>query len=190
MFIFVGSGLLNTIADEGRTIGLGEERLWHPHAAAKFAGSPGMPDRLIAYHLGDAGLYEFYHGPERKVWVDPRLEVMGPDLYESYINLEHRIDRDEPGWERLLATLGSPAILVDNAHQSGIAATLLAHPNWPCVWFDPIASVFAPREVVDRGKIREVDFWCAISSPTRRRNRMDPMRFWRRRRRWRISQRL
>lgn len=158
VLILAASGVINRFADEGRTIGWGEERLWHPHAAAKFAGSPGMPDRLIAFHLGDAGLYEFYHGPKRKPWVDPRLEVMGADLYEAYLELEGRLNRDDPGWERRLVSLGSPAILTDNAHQGGIATTLLAHSSWPCVWFDPIATVFAPRAVVDRGPIREVDF--------------------------------
>ncbi len=51
---------------EGRTISLGEEPFFFPHEAARFAGSPGMPDRCLAFHNGNASVYEYYHGPERQ----------------------------------------------------------------------------------------------------------------------------
>ncbi len=60
---------------EGRTIGLGEEPLFFAHDAARFAGRPEMPVRFLSFHNGHASLFEYYHGPERKVYTDPRLEV-------------------------------------------------------------------------------------------------------------------
>ena len=82
---------------EGRTIGLGEDPLWFPHEAAQFAGQPGMPDRFLSFHNGHASLFEYYHGPERKVYTDPRLEVAGADLFRGYTDLEKRIRKDTAG---------------------------------------------------------------------------------------------
>ena len=67
-------------------IGLGEEPVFFAHAAARFAGEPGMPNRFLSFHNGHASLFEYYHGPERKVYTDPRLEVAGADLFERYID--------------------------------------------------------------------------------------------------------
>ena len=39
----VGSGQFYRLTGEGRTIGWGEEPLWFPHEAAKFAGAPACP---------------------------------------------------------------------------------------------------------------------------------------------------
>src|SRR5208283_6069390 len=50
VFLCVGSGTFYWLTGEGRTIGWGEEPLWFPHEAAKFAGAPGMPDRFLSYH--------------------------------------------------------------------------------------------------------------------------------------------
>ena len=93
---------------EGRVIGLGEEPLWFPHEAAQFAGKPGMPDRFLSFHNGHASLFEYYHGPERKVYTDPRLEVAGADLFKRYIELEQLTQADQPGWEAELDEMGRP----------------------------------------------------------------------------------
>ena len=76
---------------ERRTIGLGEEPLFFPHEAAQFAGRPEMPERFLSFHNGHASLFEYYHGPERKVYTDPRLEVAGAELFERYSDLEKAI---------------------------------------------------------------------------------------------------
>ncbi len=41
LLLVVGSGQFYRMAGEGRVIGLGEEPLWFPHEAAKFAGRTG-----------------------------------------------------------------------------------------------------------------------------------------------------
>ena len=93
VLLWVGSGQFYRMTGEGRTIGLGEEPLWFPHEAARFAGQPEMPERFLSFHNGHASLFEYYHGPERKVYTDPRLEVAGADLFTRYTDLGRRESR-------------------------------------------------------------------------------------------------
>ncbi|MEO6807914.1 MAG: tetratricopeptide repeat protein, partial [Isosphaeraceae bacterium] len=143
----VASGKLYAIAGEGRTVGLGEEPLWFPKDAVAFAGQEGMPTRFVCFHNGHAALYEYLNGSYGKVYTDARLEVMGPELYGRYIDLERQISGDQGGWRQELDALGKPGILVDTVHaeSSPLVATLLLDPGWRCVWFDPIAAVFVPE---------------------------------------------
>ncbi|HWE36043.1 MAG TPA: tetratricopeptide repeat protein [Isosphaeraceae bacterium] len=154
----ISSGAWYAVAGEGRTVGLGEDPLWQPHAAARFAGKEGMPDRAVGFHLGMAALYEFYHGPDRKVFADPRLEVMGPELYEHYNELGRRLGSDAPGWAEELDALGRPALLID--HETGflMEGTLLAGTRWRCVYWDPAASVFLHESSLAAADVVPVDF--------------------------------
>jgi tetratricopeptide (TPR) repeat protein len=160
VFAAVASGQFYTWAGEGRTIGLGEEPLWFPREAVKFAGGPGMPDRLIGFHNGYPALYEYYFAPEKKVHSDARLEVMGPEVYSSYLDLQSRIAKNSGGWAEELDRMGRPAVLIDNVdgRNADMAGTLLHSRRWRCVWFDPIASVFVHDSL---GKVVEahgIDF--------------------------------
>lgn len=155
---WVASGSYYAAAREGRVIGLDEQPLWFPHEAVKFAGMEGMPPRFLSYHIGHASLYDYYHGPGRKVFADARLEVIGPELFERYMTLERRIVDDAPGWSRELDAIGRPVVLADHEMNASVSARLLASADWRCVWFDPIAAVFvhaAHDEIVRR---YQVDF--------------------------------
>ena len=57
-----------------------------------------MPERFLSFHNGHAALFEYYHGPERKVYTDPRLEVAGAELFERYRELEDGDPRGSAGW--------------------------------------------------------------------------------------------
>jgi tetratricopeptide (TPR) repeat protein len=148
VLLWVGSGQFYSQAGEGRTIGWGEEPLWFPHEAVKFAGSAGMPDRFLSYHNAHASVFEYYHSPEREngpgrtVFTDPRLEIAGVELFDQYQKLGDRIATDQPGWEEELDRLGRPSILLDHVDNARIGASLLASRHWKCVWFDPIVAVF------------------------------------------------
>ena len=142
LVLWVGSGQFFRMTGEGRTIGFGEDAFRFPHQAAKFAGKAGMPSRFLSFHNGHAAVFEYYHGPERKVYTDPRLEVAGPDLFLRYNALEKRIKGNEPGWEAELAEMGRPVILSDHLYNYDIGVTLLQSDHWRCVWFDAIAAVF------------------------------------------------
>jgi tetratricopeptide (TPR) repeat protein len=158
LVICVGSGGFFRLTGEGRTVGLGEEPFFFPHEAAKVAGNQGMPDRCLAFHNGNASVYEYYHGPERKVYTDPRLEVAGADLFKRYLELQDRISKDAPGWEAELAEMGRPVILNDHEYNWTIGAVLLTSPHWRCVWFDPIAAVFVHDSYQSASRERTVDF--------------------------------
>ncbi len=158
LLVWILSGSYYALSGEHRTIGLGEEPLWFPHKATQFAGKPGMPERFLAYHNGHASLYEYYHGPQRKVYTDPRLEVAGADLFERYRNLERRILDDHAGWEADLDRMGRPAVLVDHENSSGVGATLLRSSHWRCVWFDSIAAVFVHDSYRPIVEVDTVDF--------------------------------
>ena len=148
LLLWVGAGQFYAQTGEGRTIGWGEEPLWFPHEAAKFAGTAGMPDRFLSYHNAHASVFEYYHSPEREngpgrtVFTDPRLEIAGAELFDEYQKLGKNIAADQPGWEDELNRLGRPSILVDHVDNAGIGASLLASRHWKCVWFDPIVAVF------------------------------------------------
>jgi tetratricopeptide (TPR) repeat protein len=158
LLLCVGTGGFYALAGEGRTIGLGEQPLWFPHEAARFAGKPGMPDRFLSFHNGHASLFEYYHGPGRKVYTDPRLEIAGADLFERYTQLEQHIKLDLPGWETELDQLGRPVILVDHEFNSAVGATLLRSAHWRCVWFDSIAAVFVHDSYRNVVQADAVDF--------------------------------
>lgn len=157
--VFVGSGAFYEWSGEGRTIGLGEEPHWFAHAAIKAAGGPGAPERFVCFHNGHAALYEYAYGPDRKVFADARLEVIGPEVYGRYLALEDSIRENHrtyanpgsvrPGvpsiaWGPELQAMGQPGVLVDLVHQANarLAATMFIQSDWSCIWFDGVAAVF------------------------------------------------
>ncbi len=170
LILWVGSGLFFKMTGEGRVINLGEEPLFFPHEATKFAGEAGMPDRFISFHNGHASLFEYYHGPERKVYTDPRLEVAGPELFTRYMELERRLQKDEPGWDVQLAEMGRPVILTDHEYNATIGATLLQSNHWRCVWFDAIAAVFVHDSYTAVVQAHGVDFAARHFRPDSRPN--------------------
>ena len=158
VFAWVATGGFYSATREGRTIGLGEQPLWYPREAVKFAGREGFPPKFLGFHIGHASLYEYEFAPERKVFADARLEVIGPQLYERYTDLQRRISGDDPSWNRELDSIGRPIVLTDHEGSSGVAASLMASPDWRCVWFDPIAAVFAHVAYGDVVSAHVVDF--------------------------------
>jgi tetratricopeptide (TPR) repeat protein len=122
------------------------------------AGMPGMPDRCLTFHIGHAALYEYSFGPERKVFADARLEVIGPELFEQYTELQKRIARNGAGWATELAQMKQPVVLVDHYGATALGASFLAQGHWRCVWFDPIAAVFLHESYADMAQAYTVDF--------------------------------
>jgi len=145
LFLAVLSGRYYAWLGEGRTLGLGEEPIWFPHEAVRFAGRPDMPERFLSFHDGYAALYDYYNGPKRKVYVDARLEIVGPELYSEYLALQGRLSdltQDPQVWSNQLDELGRPAVLAGHAGNAIVGANLMSSADWRCVWFDPIAAVF------------------------------------------------
>jgi tetratricopeptide (TPR) repeat protein len=167
VLVWVGSGVFYQMAGEKRTIGLGEEPLWFPHEAARFAGRPELPARFLSFHNGHASLFEYYHGPERKVYTDPRLEVAGADLFERYEQLSGRIAKDEPSWRAELDAMGRPVVLVDHEYHGHLGAMLLKSEHWRCVWFDAIAACYVHDSATEAVRRHAVDFAARHFRPDR-----------------------
>lgn len=125
--------------------GLRERPGTFAHEAARFAGQPGMPDRALAFHLGQAGVYVYHNGPGRRVYMDGRLEVPSVSTFRDYLRIEDWLNRADDRWDAALIRLGDPAILIGHQGWFEAEAALLAHPRWRCVYFDAVAAVFLPR---------------------------------------------
>jgi len=158
VLVWVGTGEFYRDAGEGRTIGWGEEPLWFPHEAVKAAGAKELPPRFASFHNGHAALYDYYFGPERKVFSDARLEVIGAELYQQQNRLTNALSRNESGWRSLVSAAGRPVMLADHASNSAVSATLFTANDFTCIHFDAVAAVFAPAESVKGTAIRPFDF--------------------------------
>ncbi len=166
-------GLPGWVAGDGRTFGLGEEPLVFAHEAAELAGADGMPRRAAAFHIGQAAVYAFHNGPDRRVMADPRLEVLGPRRFADTLKISTALALAEPGWESSLRAAGNPLVLID--HGESVAAgpvpahpgaTLLANPGWRCVGFDPVAAVFVTTNQAT--STPTIDFAARLFRPTAR----------------------
>ena len=132
---------------ERRGFGMFASPIAYAHDAARFAGQPGMPEHALVFSLRQAGVYLFHNGPERKVFMDGRLEVPTRATFETYLEVGRLLNTGRPGWDTALRRLGDPLILMDYEANSGAAATLLADPDWRCVFSDPVAAVFLPTRL-------------------------------------------
>jgi hypothetical protein len=139
---------------EPRRFGLREQPLEFVHEAALFAGQPGLPERALVFGLGQTGVYVFHNAPRCKPFMDARLEMPARATFETYVSLiEDWLPANDPRWEKAVADMGHPLILLEHRHNAGAAAVLLTHPGWRCIYFDALASIF-----VARGSAGETDF--------------------------------
>jgi tetratricopeptide (TPR) repeat protein len=113
----------------------------------------------LAYDLGQACLYTFLNAPERKTYMDGRLEM--PDLatFEKYRDIEKWLHDANPRWESALQSLGNPLVLLTHLQNFRGESILLTHPNWRCVYFDALAAIFVPHSNSDQMFVSpDVDF--------------------------------
>jgi hypothetical protein len=158
-----------------RKFGLGELPADSPHAEALFLGQPGMPERVFANDHTLAAAYIFHNGPERKVYVDGRLEVSTRECYARYLEITDRlVTHDAQAETMLLADVPPdaagkremPAVMLQIDGFLGAIENLVDHPRWRPVFYGDAAIVFlyepdaARRGVpaVDREKLR-IDLW-------------------------------
>ena len=100
------SGRFYRATGERRGFGTGASPLVYAHDAARFAGRPGFPDHAWVSSLRQAGVYVFHNGPERKVFIDGRLEVPTRATFETYIQLDRLINEGRPGWDTAMRRYG------------------------------------------------------------------------------------
>ncbi len=98
----VGSGRLYAWAGEGRRVGFGERPQWYAHESCAFLAHPGMPERIVAFNLGQAGVCICHLGEQHKLFMDPRLEVNSAETFDRYLAGLRGLWRGA-GWEAPLA---------------------------------------------------------------------------------------
>ncbi|HTU19615.1 MAG TPA: hypothetical protein VMG10_16260 [Gemmataceae bacterium] len=136
-----------------------EEPLSFAHEAAIFAGQPGLPDRALVYGLDQTGVYDFHNAPRCKPFMDGRLEMPDLQTFNTYVAIQNWLETHDPRWEKAVADLGNPLVLIGHEGVSGQAEPpLFAHPSWRCVYFDALAAVFVPRQRVSPIDFPPVDF--------------------------------
>jgi tetratricopeptide (TPR) repeat protein len=142
---------------EPRHFAFREQPLEFAHDAVLFAGKPGLPDRALVYGLGQTGLYTFHNAPERKTFMDGRLEMPDQKTFETYVAVEDWLRAKDPHWEKAVAAMGNPLILLEHTNNYGAEAGLLMHPDWRCIYYDALASIFV-RNSTPAASFPPVDF--------------------------------
>jgi hypothetical protein len=152
--ISVLSGGLYAWAGEGRTVGLGERKGWYAHDACAFLARPDLPERIVAFNLGQAAVCIAHASPTHKLFIDPRLEVNSQETFERYLSAMRKLWRGEEGWERALGIdYGRPdelpALLIERGVLARAADMLARDSRWRCVFADPVAVAFVPSALAE-----------------------------------------
>ena len=160
-----------------------DDRAWGRSRSSSPTRRPGSPEggrcptRFLSFHNGHASLFEYYHGPERKVYTDPRLEVAGASLFQEYLDLDKAIKNNDYGdGQTQLDQLERPVVMVDHEYSWADGATLLGQPHWRCVWFDPIVAVFVHDSAEEAVRSHAVDFAARHFRPDPSSRGSDPRR--------------
>ena len=144
-------------SESPRRFGFGEVPNLFAHGSAEFLARDGMPERVFAVDQGEAAVYIFHNGPERRVFADGRLEVNSRSVLERYQKIRVQMVSRDP---KLLDSLrqgippaadGSretPALLIDAGARewAGVARDQRFRP----VHFDGVALVFLSSQQADR----------------------------------------
>ena len=159
MVLAIASGRFPRGTGDSRQFGLSAEPLTYAHEAARFAGRPGLPDRALVYDMRQAGVYLFHNGPQRKLFLDGRLEVPSRETFETYVRLDRMLNSDGRGWRSPWHGWVTRSSSSTTKRYFGAEATLLADPDWRCIYYDAIASVFVSRRRRDlEASFPSVDF--------------------------------
>jgi hypothetical protein len=149
------SGALYAWAGEGRRIGFGERPRWFAHDACAFLARPDMPQRIVAYNIGQAAVCIAHTAPAHKQFMDPRLEVNTQETFERYLTAMQHLWRNQGDWEQALGIdydrpQEVPAILIERGPLGRAADTLSHDPRWRSVFADELATVFVTTRFADQ----------------------------------------
>jgi hypothetical protein len=158
--VAVASGRLYAWAGEGRTIGFGERPRWYAHESCEFLARPGMPERIVAFNLGQAGVCIAHVREQHKLFMDPRLETNSEETFARYLAGLRGLWRGAD-WE---APLGIdpgrpdeiPALLVERGILSRVINMLAHDSRWRCVHADAVAAVFVATPFAEAHQLAAV----------------------------------
>jgi hypothetical protein len=120
-----------------------------------------MPERIVAFNLGQAAVCIAQPGEARKLFIDPRLEVNSTETFERYLAGLRGLWRGA-GWEAPLGIDPArpdeiPALLVERGILSRVIAVLAHDPNWRCVHADAVAAVFVTKSFAEAHQLAPLD---------------------------------
>lgn len=153
---FVGGRLSEWIGSH-RRFGFGTHPEQFSFEAMRICSLAGMPDRAAIFHMGHAANYIYACGPDRKVLMDPRLEVHTEQTLRDYRNLEGELETGTNG-PQMLDRFGINLVVAGCEQNIRIQATLFSSPAWKCVHWDPIAAVFVRSTLKLPPGVEEFDF--------------------------------
>lgn len=145
------TGVWGHWSGEKKLFGLGEQPWWFGHEAMKFAGQEGFPDRAIVAHIGLAAVYEFHNGPDKKVLLDPRLEVCSQQTFARQDAILGQMARGDRSWEVEMRDKQGrlPVVILDSRGSRPIMIGLSISGAWRLVYCDPSAAVFLSNRQAD-----------------------------------------
>lgn len=151
MIVAVTTGGWNQLSGRLRPFGLGEARAKFPHAAAKFLGQDGFPNRVFASDFGAAAVYIYHNGPERKVFMDGRLEVCSMLTFQRFEQIKLWMAHADPAWTEMLRDPRGelPAVLLDVRNSAAQIEGAIRTPGWRMVFSDQAAVVLLDAQTVD-----------------------------------------
>lgn len=163
----IPTGYWHRLGGEEKRFGWGEREAWYPHQAARFAGQPQFPPRAFAAHFGVASVYSYHNGPERKVFMDGRLEVCSRETFEAYNAILRSMALLDRRWEAALRDEQGrlPVVLLDSRTSREAINGLLTQPHWRLVFADPSCAVFLETAEAVRLNLPEVDYSPLLRPP-------------------------
>ena len=135
--------------------GFGLARLKFPEKAAAFVRRSGINGNLFnTLQCGNYLIRSFY--PERKIFMDGRLEIRSPDFYKAYVRL-----LENPGlWPKVEEKYNINYALFSHRDpdMDKLLIYLYTQPDWRLVFLDDSSVVFAEntpenRDIINRSEI-------------------------------------
>lgn len=147
--VAVVTGWWNEIGEKNKPFTLGEAPRWFIHDAAKFAGQPGFPDQAFVSNIGQAEVYVYHNGPQRRVFMDARLEVCTQRTFELYNSVLADMATGSTRWQHLFPG-DLPVVILDSRTSRMAIGGLLNSPNWRLVFADSAGAVFLSKTKADQ----------------------------------------
>ncbi|MCH7988737.1 MAG: hypothetical protein IID46_06230 [Planctomycetes bacterium] len=144
---------------DGMKFGIDEKEDFYIHAAARFAGQPGFPERAFVAQFGQAAVYNFHNAPQHKVFLDGRLDVISHETEAEYYQILQAIAERNRVWEVILRDPQGnlPVIILDSRDSRPVINGLYVTPGWRIVFADATAAVFLDEDLADKLNLPAAD---------------------------------
>jgi hypothetical protein len=160
LIVAVIAGPWHWLGAENKSFGLGQREAWFIHDAAKFAAKPGLPLRAFVSNIGQAAVYSYHNGPERRIFMDGRLEVCTPQTWVMYNTILQAMAVGDFRWQDAVRDAEGqlPVVILDSRVSRPQINGLLNTPGWRLVFADGSAGVFVDEKLATTLSLPPADF--------------------------------